>query len=246
MGGAKIGKGEVLQLIGAAAIEALDDAVGTARSCRIRQRIELVGSAPDGRWAHRTGVQVDRARFHVTIPAHGFVTRDIGEVVAGHRLQVTGCRGGGRTCLLRDPAHSIAQACSAPTMLAGTVFWSPPAFARSRCDLGTALPPAMLRFGIYDAPPLDVAPGTVKSTGPAFNSFENNKPRFALAGIGQGDVFTSPLQMALVAAGIAHGGVIMKPHVGWAGTDGQGRKSAPITPEVWGRGPLKAKAATQA
>ena len=37
--------------------------------------------------------------------------------------------------------------------------------------------------------------------------------RFALAGIGQGDVFTSPLQMALIAEGIANGGVIKEPHV---------------------------------
>ena len=32
---------------------------------------------------------------------------------------------------------------------------------------------------------------------------DDDKPRFALAGIGQGDVFTTPLEMALVAAGIA-------------------------------------------
>ena len=45
-------------------------------------------------------------------------------------------------------------------------------------------------------------------------SFQDNQPLFAFAGIGQGDVATTPLQMALVAAGIANGGVIMSPHVG--------------------------------
>ena len=118
------------------------------------------------------------------------------------------------------------------------------AFARLGLDLGNQFPPAMRRFGVYDPPPLDVSPGAVTSTGPAFDSFENNKPRFALAGIGQGDVATTPLQMALVAAGIGNGGLIMKPHVGVAITDDQGRQSAPIKPEVWRRATSPATAAT--
>ena len=118
------------------------------------------------------------------------------------------------------------------------------AFAQLGLDLGNDFPPAMQRFGIYDAPPLDVAPGTVASTGPAFNSFDNNKPRFALAGIGQGDVATTPLQMALVAAGIANGGVVMKPHVGLAVTDDQGRQRRPIKPQVWRRATSLATATT--
>jgi peptidoglycan glycosyltransferase len=40
-----------------------------------------------------------------------------------------------------------------------------------------------------------------------------DQARFALAGIGQGDVFTTPLQMALIAEGIANNGVIREPHV---------------------------------
>ncbi len=34
-----------------------------------------------------------------------------------------------------------------------------------------------------------------------------------MAGIGQGDVFTTPLEMALVAEGVANNGVIKEPHV---------------------------------
>src|SRR4029079_11285372 len=41
----------------------------------------------------------------------------------------------------------------------------------------------------------------------------DDNARFALAGIGQGEVFTTPLQMALIAEGIANGGVIRQPHV---------------------------------
>ena len=42
---------------------------------------------------------------------------------------------------------------------------------------------------------------------------EDNLPRRSLAGIGQGDVVTTPLQMALVAASIANGGETMRPRL---------------------------------
>ena len=106
-------------------------------------------------------------------------------------------------------------------------------FARLGLELGEKFPPAMGKFGIYSRPPLDVAPGAVASTGPVPGSFENNKPEFALAGIGQGNVFTTPLQMALVAAGIANQGVIMQPHVGTFVTDDAGKRLDQINPKVW-------------
>ena len=118
------------------------------------------------------------------------------------------------------------------------------AFAQLGIDLGNQFAPAMQKFGIYQSPPLDIAPGAVASTGPAFGSFDQSKPRFALAGIGQGDVFTTPLEMALVASAIANKGVIMKPHVGVAVTDDQGKLSAPIKDQVWRRATSDATAAT--
>ncbi len=88
-------------------------------------------------------------------------------------------------------------------------------FAQIGLDLGNSFVPGMARFGVgTDAPPLDVAPGAASSVGPPEGSFDDNKPLFAQAGIGQGDVATTPLQMALVADGVANGGVIMEPHVG--------------------------------
>ena len=57
--------------------------------------------------------------------------------------------------------------------------------------------------------------------------------RFALAGIGQGDVFTTPLQMALIAAGIANGGVIMEPHVVQEIRNGDGKTVRTIEPKDW-------------
>lgn len=40
-----------------------------------------------------------------------------------------------------------------------------------------------------------------------------NKPQTALTGIGQGSLTASPLQIAMIAAGIANDGVLMKPHM---------------------------------
>ena len=117
-------------------------------------------------------------------------------------------------------------------------------FAQLGLDLGNLFPPAMRRFGISDPPPLDLDPGAVESTGPAPNTFEDNKPFFALAGIGQGDVATTPLQMALVASAIANGGVIMTPHVGAAVQDDEGRLLNTVKPKVWRRATSEATAAT--
>jgi peptidoglycan glycosyltransferase len=116
-------------------------------------------------------------------------------------------------------------------------------FARLGLELGEQFPPAMQKFGIFEQPPLDVAPGAVASTGPQAGSFENNKPLFAQAGIGQGQVATTPLQMALVAAGIANQGVIMRPHVGTFVTDDAGKQLDTIAPEVWKRATSAATAA---
>ncbi len=107
------------------------------------------------------------------------------------------------------------------------------AFAQLGLDLGNLFPPAMKKFGIYEPPPIDIAPGAVASQGPAAGSFDQNKPRFALAGIGQGDVFTTPLQMALVAAGIANRGVVMRPHVGTEVLDDEGRILTRIKHTPW-------------
>ena len=83
-------------------------------------------------------------------------------------------------------------------------------FAALGYELGDRFPPAMDQCGINSVPPIDLAPSAVESVGPRVGA---DQPRFALAGIGQGDVFTSPLQMALIAAGIGNGGKIMEPHV---------------------------------
>ncbi len=107
-------------------------------------------------------------------------------------------------------------------------------FARLGLELGDRFVPGMSRFGIGLAPPLDVRPGAVESTGPAPGSFRQNQPAFAMAGIGQGpDLRVTPLEMALVAAGIANQGAIMRPHVVAEIRDYQRRVVSRTRPSRW-------------
>src|SRR5262249_60207280 len=87
-------------------------------------------------------------------------------------------------------------------------------FGQVGLDLGDQFPPGMQQFGIYSAPPLDISPGAAASAGPPPGSFQQNKPNFAFAGIGQGDVAVTPLEMALAASAVANNGQIMQPHAG--------------------------------
>jgi peptidoglycan glycosyltransferase len=87
-------------------------------------------------------------------------------------------------------------------------------FGQIGLDLGNALVPGINNCGVgVGPPPLDVSPGAVGSTGPAAGTFAQDQPGFAKAAIGQQSVAVTPLEMALAAAGIANGGVIMQPHV---------------------------------
>jgi penicillin-binding protein A len=106
-------------------------------------------------------------------------------------------------------------------------------FGQIGLDLGESFVPGMARFGVGEAPPLDLSPGAAASGGPPAGSFQQNQPLFAFAGIGQGDVFTTPLQMALVAAGIANGGTIMTPHVMAEITDAEGGNVRDFDAEAW-------------
>jgi peptidoglycan glycosyltransferase len=77
--------------------------------------------------------------------------------------------------------------------------------------------------GFNDAPPLDLpAPaesryptdfGEVVEEPEGTAPVVEDSPKLAQTGIGQNDVAATPLQMALVAAGVANDGEIMAPHV---------------------------------
>jgi penicillin-binding protein A len=106
-------------------------------------------------------------------------------------------------------------------------------FAALGLQLGEQFPPHMAGFGIYEQPPLDLSPGAASSTGPLPGTFNDNKPLFALAGIGQGEVATTPLQMALIASAVANGGSVMQPHVAAEIRNDDGRVVSTINSEPW-------------
>ncbi len=87
-------------------------------------------------------------------------------------------------------------------------------------------------FGFAARPPLDL-PAVAASVFPEAAAFKNDAPGLAKSAIGQQDVAATPLQMALVAAAVANGGVIMKPHVMAEVRDSEGELVRRYQPEPW-------------
>ena len=82
------------------------------------------------------------------------------------------------------------------------------AFASIGLDIGAeALQSQAAKFGFGDSitVPMRVTPSTVPA--------EMNQPQLAQASIGQYDVRSTPLQMAMVAAGVANEGAVMRPYL---------------------------------
>ena len=85
-------------------------------------------------------------------------------------------------------------------------------FAQLGMDLGAQkMSGAASDFGFNKVPPIDLPYGAASNFPPA-SAFARDVPGLAKSAIGQQDVAATPLQMALVAAGIANNGVIMTPH----------------------------------
>ncbi|MFN8034732.1 MAG: penicillin-binding transpeptidase domain-containing protein [Acidimicrobiia bacterium] len=105
-------------------------------------------------------------------------------------------------------------------------------FAQLGLDLRERFVPAMSQFGVGHKPPLDIA-GAAASIGLQGRPFPLNQPFYAQAGIGQGFIAASPLQMALVAAAIANNGAIMQPHVVGEVRDSDGAVVRRTTPRAW-------------
>lgn len=117
-------------------------------------------------------------------------------------------------------------------------------FATLGLELGPAFPTTIDAFGITAAPPLDLDPPAVAGEGPRAGQWRLEQPAFALAGIGQGPVAATPLHMALVAAAIANGGVMMRPHVVAEIRDADGRVLRRTEPQAWRRATAPEHAAT--
>jgi peptidoglycan glycosyltransferase len=92
------------------------------------------------------------------------------------------------------------------------------------CDIGKAIGArsilnAAKRFGFYKSPPLET-PGNERAASGLYSysrPFDPKNPQFAVdpgrLAFGQERMLVTPLQMAMVAAGVADQGVIMRPHL---------------------------------
>ena len=106
-------------------------------------------------------------------------------------------------------------------------------FGQMGLDLGgPALIDGARRFGFNEVPPLDLP--AVASRFPEVD-FSKQLPTLAQSAIGQYDVAATPLQMALVASGVANDGLIMEPHVVDEIRDGEGELVRRLEPTVWRR-----------
>jgi len=107
-------------------------------------------------------------------------------------------------------------------------------FAKMGLELGDKFPPGLERFGVEgEAPPLDIYPGAVRNTGLEGADFQTDAPQFAFAGVGQGTVATSPLAMAMVAASVANGGVMLQPRAALEIRDQDGKVVRQIGTSPW-------------
>jgi peptidoglycan glycosyltransferase len=87
-------------------------------------------------------------------------------------------------------------------------------------------------FGWDQPTPLDL-PGVAESSFPAASTFVHNQAALAKSAIGQESVQAVPLTLALDAAGVANGGVIMTPHLLDHVTAAQGQTVMSYEPRPW-------------
>jgi peptidoglycan glycosyltransferase len=111
------------------------------------------------------------------------------------------------------------------------------------CDLGIKLGPKRVldeakKFGFYSKPPIELPQSEVAPSG--LFDYKHHKyydtPGLVDPGrlaFGQENMLVTPLQMALVAAGIANNGTVMAPHLVDRVTNASGGTVVKIHPQVW-------------
>ena len=108
-------------------------------------------------------------------------------------------------------------------------------FGQMGLDLGAEMLHAEAGdFGFNARPPIDL-PAAARSVFPEPDEFEEDLPGLAKSAIGQESVRATPLEMALVAAGVVNGGSIMKPHVMAEVKDSDGATVRTYDPSEWKR-----------
>jgi peptidoglycan glycosyltransferase len=121
------------------------------------------------------------------------------------------------------------------------------------CDLGIKLGAKRIideskQFGFYSTPPIDLPPSEVAASG----LYDFSKHRlFSNAALvdpgrlafGQERMLVTPLQMALVAAGVANNGTIMVPHLLHKVLSSSGSTVVTVHPQVWKKHAMKPETA---
>jgi peptidoglycan glycosyltransferase len=107
------------------------------------------------------------------------------------------------------------------------------AFAQMGVDVGADdMVTTAEKFGFNREVPIDLT-APARSNFPQADHFTRNTPALAQSAIGQNDVAATPLQMAMVAAAVANGGEIMKPHVLKDVRDNDGNIVEEYHPKGW-------------
>lgn len=121
------------------------------------------------------------------------------------------------------------------------------------CELGIKLGPKRIldeakKFGFYSKPPIELPSNEVAASG-LYNYKQHryyDTPGLVDPGrlaFGQENMLVTPLQMALVAAGIANGGDVMVPHLVDRVTNASGGTVVMVRPQVWKHATSQATAA---
>ena len=132
---------------------------------------------------------------------------------------------GGEHCLGGAPRLTLAQALQVSCNVV---------FGEIGLRLGAArLVEQAQKFGFDQTVPFELpfAEGSI----PPVSDFKDALPAVAFSAIGQQSVVANPLQMALIGAAIANGGVEMAPHVVKEIRDASGRVVKQVEPQEFGR-----------
>jgi len=136
--------------------------------------------------------------------------------------------------LTNNTLKNFGGASCGGTVFEGFVVSCNTTFAQIGLDLGERFPPGLEQLGVQgDPPPLDIDPGSARSFGLEGVRFATDAPLFAFAGVGQGTIATTPLEMAMVAAAVANGGVMLEPHAAAEIRDAKGDVVRRFLPRPW-------------
>lgn len=154
-----------------------------------------------------------------------------GGTLGGQGLNSPLCNDGGSACG-GTIAEMLPPSCDPGFALLGTKVGAPSMTAEAES------------FGFNQQPPIDLPPSPFEPSHFLTVPGQDCTAQIflAFASIGQDCTTATPLQMAMVAAGIANGGVVMKPHVMYQIRDSQNNLVEQYQPTAWHRAASQATA----